>query len=147
MQRSSLLVGDGLECRSIHLAASMILRKVLLKKIHFGRVLVWCGVNWMIIHFSRASIPPSGCYSIHPFLQIILVQNSQCDNDSVPQAAATTLLSLLYLSFFYATGSLGCLMLYHANIRPGAFTEAVARAGHATIMPRQRNHIFMPKYG
>ena len=37
-------------------------------------------------------------------------------------------------------------MLYHASIRPGAFTEAVDRAGHATIMPRQRDHIFMPKY-
>ena len=94
MQRSSLLVGDGLECRSIHLAASMILRKVLLKKIHFGRVLVWCGVNWMIIHFSRASIPPSNRFYIYPFFQIILVQNSYSAAKnwiiSVPQAAAKT---------------------------------------------------------
>ena len=37
--------------------------------------------------FFKASIPPSSRYSIHPFLQIILVQISQFPS---PQAAATT---------------------------------------------------------
>ena len=32
------------------------LKKSFWKKIHFGRVVVWCGVNLMIIHFSEASI-------------------------------------------------------------------------------------------
>ena len=45
------------------------------KPIHFGRVVVWCGVNQMIIHFSEASILPSVFSSIHPFLQIILLLN------------------------------------------------------------------------
>ena len=35
------------------------------KNIHFGR-----GANQMIIHFSEASILPSVCSFIHPFLQI-----------------------------------------------------------------------------
>ena len=39
-------------------------------------VVVWYGVNRMIIVLFKASIPPSSHYSIHPFLQIILVQNS-----------------------------------------------------------------------
>ena len=41
-----------------------------------GRVVLWCGVNQMVIHFFKVSVPPSSHYSIHPFLQIILVQNS-----------------------------------------------------------------------
>ena len=36
------------------------------------------GVNLMISHFFKASVLPSSHYSIHPFLQIILVQNSYC---------------------------------------------------------------------
>ena len=36
---------------------------------HFGRVVVWYGVNQMIIHFFKASIPPSSLYSINLFLQ------------------------------------------------------------------------------
>ena len=39
-----------------------------------GRMVVCCGVNRMIIHFFKASIPPR-CCSINPFLKIILVQN------------------------------------------------------------------------
>ena len=39
---------------------------------------VWCGVNQMIIHFSEASILPSVCSSICPFLQIILQLNLKC---------------------------------------------------------------------
>ena len=50
-----------------HLAARMIRTKV------FGRTSIlegwwfWYGVNRMIIHFPKASIPPNSRYSIHPF--------------------------------------------------------------------------------
>ena len=68
--------GDVLECRTNHLAFSSKddLKKSFWENIHFGRW--WFVVNWMISHFSKASIPPSNHYSINPFLQIILVQNS-----------------------------------------------------------------------
>ena len=62
-QRSSLLV----DCRTSHLASRMVW--------NFGRVEVWCGVNQMIIPFSKASIPTSIHSSIHPVLQIILSLN------------------------------------------------------------------------
>ena len=39
--------------------------RVFWKKIHFGRVVVWCGVNQMIINFSEASILRS---SLQPVL-------------------------------------------------------------------------------
>ena len=51
------------------------LKKSFQKNIHFGRVVVWCDENQMIIHFSEASIVPSIRSSIHPLLQIILVLN------------------------------------------------------------------------
>ena len=35
------------------------LNKSFWENIHFGKVVVWCGVNRMIIHFYKASIPPS----------------------------------------------------------------------------------------
>ena len=61
------------------------------ENIHFGRLVVWFGVNRLI----KASFLPSSRNSIHPFLQIILVQNSYCIAarnwiNSVSQAAATT---------------------------------------------------------
>ena len=40
------------------------------------KVVVWYGEKRMIKHFSKASIPPNSRYSIHPFFQIILVENS-----------------------------------------------------------------------
>ena len=43
--------------------------------IHFGRVVVWCGVNRRI---SEASIPSSDSSSIHPFLHISLMPNLLC---------------------------------------------------------------------
>ena len=48
--------------------------------IHFGRVVVWCGRNWKIIHFFKASILPCVHFSIIPFFQIILALNlyTQC---------------------------------------------------------------------
>ena len=64
------------------------MKKFCWENIHFGRVMVRCGVNRMIIQFLNASIPPISRYSYHPFLQIILVQNSYCS--AVPQAAVTT---------------------------------------------------------
>ena len=74
--RSRCWLGDVLECRTKHLAARMIRKKVFWENIHFGRV-VWYGVNRMTILFSKASILPSSRYSIHPFLQTILVENIQ----------------------------------------------------------------------
>ena len=53
------------------------LRKSFWKNIHFGIVVAWCGVNWKILNFSEASILPSVNFSIHPFVQIILVLNLQ----------------------------------------------------------------------
>ena len=43
--------------------------------IHLGRVLVWCGVNQLIIYFSEVSILPCVSASMHLFLQIVLVLN------------------------------------------------------------------------
>ena len=57
-------------------AAKDDMSKSFRENIHFGRGVVCYGVNRMIIHFSKASIPLSSRYSIHPFLQIILVENS-----------------------------------------------------------------------
>ena len=54
--------------------------------------MVWCGtvcVNRMIIHFFKASIPPSSRYAIHPFLQFRSPKSSSDD--------------LLYLSLFYGS--------------------------------------------
>ena len=44
---------------------------------------------WTDDPFSNASFPPRSRYSIHLFLQIVLMQNSYCFN-SVHQTAATT---------------------------------------------------------
>ena len=57
--------------------------------------MVWCRENRLIIHFSKAYIPPSIHSYIHLFLQIILVQNRYCSTarngiNSVAQPAATT---------------------------------------------------------
>ena len=63
------------------------------QNIHFGRVAVWYGVNRMIIYFSKASIPLSSRYSIHPlFISSWWKIASAAKNwsDSVPQTAATT---------------------------------------------------------
>ena len=57
--------------------------------IHFGRVVVWYGVNRMIIHFFKASIPPSSLSSIHPFLQNH-PGGKHLVRQGVPKAAATT---------------------------------------------------------
>ena len=56
------------------------------------------------IHFFKASIPPGRRFSMHPFLQIILVQNSDCSKESIPSPnqQRRPLPSLLFSSFFYA---------------------------------------------
>ena len=70
------------------------MNKSVWEKIYLGRVVVWYGVNWMIIHFVKASIPPSSLYSIHTFHQnhpwwkISSVARNWIN--SFPQAAATT---------------------------------------------------------
>ena len=81
-----------------------------LKK-RFERVVVWWCVNRMIFHLFKAYIPLSSRYSIYPFLQIILEQNSYSAArnwiNSVPQAPATTfvfpsvfILILCFSSFY-----------------------------------------------
>ena len=83
--------GDVLECRSNHLAARLIWRKV------FGRTSLfvgwWFGVVWTRWStFFEGSIPPSSLYSIFSLLQIILVQNFYCSaaRNSISRAAAST---------------------------------------------------------
>ena len=74
-QRSSVLFGGRIWMPHKPFSSKDFWKKVF-ENIHFRRVVVWCCVNWKIIHFSEASIPPSVHFSIHSFLQIILVQNS-----------------------------------------------------------------------
>ena len=52
-----------------------------MKKIHFGKWVVWCSVNRMNFHFSYTSILPSISFSNHSFLQIILALNGQCGKE------------------------------------------------------------------
>ena len=87
-----------------HLAARMIRTTVFVRTI----ILVgwWFGMVWngwsMIIHFFKASISPSSLYSIHHFLQIILVCSAASNwMNSVSQTAATTFVfcSVCYVFF------------------------------------------------
>ena len=68
-------------------------------------MVVWYGVNRMIIHFFKATILQDGFYSIHPYLQIILVENSWCVKEfnqlRPPNMQQRPLPSLLFLSFFF----------------------------------------------
>ena len=73
------------------------LKKRFLDEHPIWKVVVWWGMNRVSIHFFKASIPPSSCYPFHPFLSIIVVQNSKQQWQPLP--------ALLYLSFFYRTGS------------------------------------------
>ena len=52
-------LGDVLECRTMAFSCKDDLKKSLCKNILFGGVVVWCGVNQMIIHFPKSSILPS----------------------------------------------------------------------------------------
>ena len=67
-QRSSLLFGGRTP-----ISSKDVLKKSCWRNLHVGRVVVWCGVNQMIIHFSEASILPSVRSSINTFFYIILV--------------------------------------------------------------------------
>ena len=73
------------------------LKKSFWDNIHLCRVVVWYGVNRLIIN-----IPPSSHYSIHPFLQItgILVQYTAASVIPSPKQLRRPSPSLLYL-FFY----------------------------------------------
>ena len=62
-----------LDCRTISSKDDMNQR--FLENIHFGGVVVWYGVNRIVISFFKSSIPPSSRYSTHPLFQIILVEN------------------------------------------------------------------------
>ena len=68
---------DVLGCRTDLLAARMIWRKVFVKTSGLGALwLVWC-VNWKIIHFLKHPFRQVSIFLfIHPFLQIIRMQNS-----------------------------------------------------------------------
>ena len=73
----------------------------------------------VISHFFKASILPSSRYSIHPFLPIIVKQNSWCRNELnqfCPPSSIQRqpLSSLLYLSFFYAEKQKG--IVFTSNI-------------------------------
>ena len=76
------------------------------ENIHFGRVVVWYAVNPMIIHISKASIPPSSHYSIYLFFK-----SSWCKIDSgarnlinsVHLKQRRPLPPLMSLSFFYGS--------------------------------------------
>ena len=61
--RHFCLVGGTyvIECRTNHLAPRMILIHFLKNNL-FGRVVVWCRMNWLIIFFSR-----------HPFRQVTVI--------------------------------------------------------------------------
>ena len=80
-QRSSLLLGDVLECRTSHLAARMIWRKV------FGR-----------IHSAKRPFFNSSFFSNHPGAKYAV----QCAAwNSVPQTAATIFAFSTVCFFFY----------------------------------------------
>ena len=70
------------------------LKKSFWKNIHFGRVVVWYGVNQTILHNSEVSI-------FCPFFSSSFSQNHPGAKflNSVPQPAVTTLPSLLHNSF------------------------------------------------
>ena len=98
-----------LECRTSHLAARMIRRKVFGRTSIFWRLMVGCAENWKIIYFSEASIPPSVHFAIHLFLQIILALNLQCGmelNEFHPPISSDDLclLSFFFFFFFYVWG-------------------------------------------
>ena len=59
----------------------------------------------MIIYIAKASIPPSTRYSIHPFLQIILVENSLWGKET---AAFSSVRSYVHM---YSLGGRVCLIL------------------------------------
>ena len=61
-------------------------------------MVVWCGVNQLIIHFRKEFIPLSSHYSIRPFLQIILMQNSNSDPQAPSSSNKLCLLFCIYPS-------------------------------------------------
>ena len=83
------------------------MKKSVWVNIHLGMVVVWCGVNQMIIHFFKASILPGSRYSINPFLEIIMVQNRKCGKEfnkfpSPSTASSSDDLCLLFCLYPYS---------------------------------------------
>ena len=74
-------LGDILECRSSHLASTMIWRKVFEEHpLWEGDGLVWCEPDDHPFFWS-IHILPSISYSIHPFLQIVQVLKLLCGTE------------------------------------------------------------------
>ena len=105
------------------------MKKGFCKNIHFERGLEWSGVNRMIIHFSKASIPPSIRSSIHPFLKIILALNNQSSIQFRPPTSSDDLcllfcliLILLYMGIgqYRLLGDLQTVQQYWHIFAPGS---------------------------
>ena len=90
-------LGDVLECRANHLGW---FEQKFLEIIHFGRVVVWCGVNRMIIHFSKH---PFQKVQLAVILFIFFFNSSWYKIASAVKQQQRPLPSLLYLSLIYAT--------------------------------------------
>ena len=105
------------------------MKKGFCKNIHFERGLEWSGVNRMIIHFSKASIPPSIRSSIHPFLKIILALNNQSSIQFRPPTSSDDLcllfcliIILLYMGIgqYRLLGDLQTVQQYWHIFAPGS---------------------------
>ena len=99
----SLLVGGRTWMSHLSFCCKDNIKKNIWESIHFGRVVVWWGVNRMIIHFFKSSIPPSSISSFssnHPGATCIASVVRQ--GIVSPKQQGRPLPSLLYLSFFYA---------------------------------------------
>ena len=107
---SSLLFGGSTWMPHYPFSSKDDLKKSCWKNIHFGRVVVWYGVNWKIIHFSETSIPFH--FTILPFLKIILALKLYSIHIVVPGVECMLPPKhqrrpypfLLSLSFFYGWG-------------------------------------------
>ena len=65
-QKSSLLLGAVICALAIYCSSKDDLTKFFGKNIHFGRVVIWCSVNWKIIHSVKGPFFYSSISSNHP---------------------------------------------------------------------------------
>ena len=93
-------VGCGTELNTA-LSSKDDLNKRFWKNIHFGRVVVWYGVNRMVTHFPNASVLPSSRYLHSSFFSSWwkIVSTARNWINSVPKQQRRPLPSLLSLSF------------------------------------------------
>ena len=91
--------GKGRHCCN-HLAARIIWRKVFGRTFILGGWWFWCGVNRMIIHFSK---DPFQKVPLAVILVIFFFNSSWYKIASVVKQQQRPLASLLYLSLIYAT--------------------------------------------